>query len=126
MKTVIPYDAKDKVNNLTSSDVQAYRSPGRWKAHPNSSWNKNHVSEFGNRAGYVICFHNKNRELITLATIVGMPFSSQKEIDANAKLIEVSPALLDALVKFTVLDEDHYKDIAGLIQTAKEVIGRLS
>jgi hypothetical protein len=106
--------------------VRASRSSGKWEAIKNSSWSERYVSEFGNRAGYVICHHNRNRELVALATVIGMPFVQQTEIDANAKLIEAAPALLDALEKFTLLDENHYREIAGLIQYAKNVVERLS
>jgi len=106
--------------------VRASRSSGKWQAVKNSSWSEKHVSEFGNRAGYIICHHNRNRELVAVASVIGMPFVDQKEIDANAKLIEAAPALLYALEKFTLLDENHYKDIAGLIQYAKNVVKKLS
>jgi hypothetical protein len=106
--------------------VRASCSSGKWQAVKNSSWSEKHVSEFGNRAGYVICHHNRNRELVAVASVIGMPFVDQKEIDANAKLIEAAPALLDALEKFTLLDENHYRDIAGLIQYAKNVVEKLS
>jgi len=106
--------------------VRAFRSTGKWEAVKNASWSEKHVSEFGNRAGYVICHHNRNRELVAVASVIGMPFVEQKEIDANAKLIEAAPALLEALEKFTLLDENHYRDIAGLIQYAKNVVEKLS
>ena len=45
------------------------------------------------------------------------------EAEANAKLIASAPELLEALKKFTILnDKDHYKDIAGLIQNARMAI----
>ena len=44
------------------------------------------------------------------------------ENEANAKLIAASPLLLDALKKFAMLNEDHYKDIAGLIINARNAI----
>jgi hypothetical protein len=105
--------------------VRAY-SGSKWKAVKNSSWCKNHVKEFGNRAGYVVCYNNRHGELVALCSVIGQPFVNQKEIDANAKLIEAAPALLDALEKFTMLDENHYRDIAGLIQYAKNIVGKLS
>jgi hypothetical protein len=117
------------IKNLHSKpilSVRACRSSGKWEAIKNKSWSEKHVSEFGNREGYVICHRNRNRELVAVASVIGMPFVDQKEIDANAKLIEAAPALLDALEKFTLLDENHYRDIAGLIQYAKNVVGKLS
>ena len=98
------------------------RSPGKWEAHKNSSWGEIHVDEFGKRSGYVICYHNRNRELVTLASVIGQPFVLQSEIDANAKLIAAAPELLRALERFTILDESQYKDIAGFIQEAKKVV----
>ncbi len=106
--------------------VRVSRSAGKWKAVKNSSWGDDYKSRFGERAGYVICHHNKHREFIAIACVIGMPFVEQKEIDANAKLIEAAPALLDALEKFTLLDENHYKDIAGLIKYAKNVVHGLN
>jgi hypothetical protein len=67
---------------------------GKWQAVKNSSWSESHIAEFGKRAGYVICTKNKYGELIALASVIGMPFSEQKEIDANAHLISIAPELL--------------------------------
>ena len=130
MKDTLTTNVQPKLFGLPDAkpmlSVRASRSSGKWEAIKNSSWSEKHVNDFGNRAGYVICHHNRNRELVAVASVIGMPFVEQKEIDANAKLIEAAPALLDALEKFTMLDENHYRDIAGLIQYAKNVVDKLS
>lgn len=44
------------------------------------------------------------------------------EDESLSSLIASAPNLLDALEKFTMLNTEHYKDIAGLIINAKEAV----
>ena len=44
--------------------------------------------------------------------------------EANARLIAAAPDLLEALEKFTLLNPDHYKDIAGFIKNAQAAISK--
>ena len=117
--------AHKRAEKPTLLPVQNYRSSGKWEAHKNTSWGERHKSQFGERAGYVIGHHNKHHELITIASVIGMPFVEQKEIDANAKLIESAPALLGVVEKLALLDEGQHGDIAELIQRAKGLVGSL-
>lgn len=96
-------------------------SGNRWIAVANSSWDKRHVEKFGNRSGYVICYKNSNQELAALSTVIGQAFVKQAEIDANARIIEHAPEMSDLIEKFAMLNEDHYKDIAGFIQEARKI-----
>lgn len=105
--------------------VRAY-SGRKWKAVKNSSWSGKHVAEFGNRAGYVVCHNNKHGELVALCSVIGQPFVNQTEIDANARLIELAPEMAEIIEKFAALNEEHYKDIAGLILSAREVSNRFA
>ena len=110
----------------TVLSVRASRSSGKWQAVKNSSWGEEHKKIFGDKEGFVICVKNSNREMVAIASVSGYFGQEQKQVAANAKLIEAAPALLEALEKFTMLNENHYRDIAGLIQYAKNVFEKLS
>lgn len=101
-------------------------SKPQWQAVKNSSWGTSHQENFGNRSGYVICYNNKHRELVALASVVGQPFVPQSEIDANAAFIAAAPEMLDILEKFTMLNEEHYKDIKGFILSARQIVEQLN
>jgi hypothetical protein len=98
----------------------------KWQAVKNSSWSERHVSEFGDRSGYVICHKNTNGELVGVATVIGMPFVEQKEIDANARLIESAPELFLIVKEFysitegpfdnPLIKEDLFNKMENLIQ----------
>jgi hypothetical protein len=96
----------------------------KWKAVKNSSWGGNHVKDFGNRAGYVVCHNNRHGELVALCSVIGQLFVNQTEIDANARLIELAPEMAEMIEKFSILNEEHYKDIAGFILSARELSDR--
>lgn len=68
-------------------------TPGPWKAHVNSSWSEQHLADFGKRKGHVIVSKKKD----CIASIIGIPSEQQEVIDANARLIERAPELLDQL-----------------------------
>jgi hypothetical protein len=102
--------------------VRAY-SGRKWKAVKNISWGENHVKDFGNKAGYVVCHNNRHGELVALCSVIGQPFINQIEIDANARLIELAPEMAKLIENFAILDE-NYKDIAGLILSARELSKR--
>lgn len=93
---------------------------GKWKMVPNSSWGEKHKENFGERAGYVICHYDRG-QLCAHASIIGMPFRSQEEIDANAKLITTAPEMLDLLVVM-VGRADSLKYNHDIITKAKEII----
>lgn len=82
------------MDTLSKKALRTY-SGNKWQAHKNSSWGEQHIKKFGNRSGYVICYNNKHRELVALASVIGQPFVTQAEIDANAKLIAKCPELLE-------------------------------
>lgn len=103
--------------------VRAY-SGRKWKAVKNSSWGEKHVSEFGNRAGYVVCHNNRIGKMVALCSVIGQPFVNQTEIDANARLIELAPEMAELIEKFAILNEEHYKDISGFILEARELSER--
>lgn len=103
--------------------VRAY-SGRKWKAVKNGSWGENHVSKFGNRAGYLVCHNNRHGELVALCSVIGQPFVNQTEIDANARLIELAPEMAELIEKVAILNEEHYKDIAGFILSARELSER--
>jgi phage terminase large subunit len=98
----------------------------KWQAVKNSSWSERHAIEFGDKSGYVICNKNTNGELVGVATVIGMPFVEQKEIDANARLIESAPELYSIVKEFysvtkgafndPVIQEDLFNKIENLIQ----------
>lgn len=71
-------------------------SKGEWQALKNDSFGEDHKILFKDRSGYVICHRNRN-ELLTLATVSGYFKMTQREIEANAKLIAAAPDLLEAL-----------------------------
>ena len=80
--------------------------------------------KFGSREGYVVSYNNKHGELAALCSVIGQPFVNQTEIDANARLIELAPEMAELIEKFAILNEDHYKDIAGFILSARELSKR--
>lgn len=47
-----------------------------------------------------------------------------EDIDAMAKMQEQNIELLAALEKFTILNPDHYRDIAGFINHAKDLVDK--
>lgn len=49
----------------------------------------------------------------------------QTEIDANARLIELVPEMAGLIEKVAMLNEQHFKDIAGFILKARELSNRL-
>lgn len=49
----------------------------------------------------------------------------QTEIDANARLIELAPEMAGLIEKVAMLNEQHFKDIAGFILKARELSNRL-
>ncbi len=122
MKTELPN--KEEAINMLS--VRASISTGKWKAVKNKSWGEEHKKAFGDNEGFVICVKNRHSELVAIASVYCGFGENKNELPANAKLIAAAPALLEALEKFTLLDENHYRDIAGLIQHAKNVIKELS
>lgn len=103
--------------------VRAY-SGRKWTAYKNSSWGTEHKSNFGNRPGYVVSYNNRHNELVALCSVIGQPFVNQTEIDANARLIELAPEMAELIEKFAILNEKHYKDIAGFILSARELSER--
>lgn len=76
----------------------------------------------GNHNMIQIYATNDDLELICKVWKDGILHNREQDFEANAKLIAASPELLVALERFTVLDTNHYKDIAGLIQSAREVV----
>lgn len=120
-ETVINHE--NGINATRFLAVRAY-SGRKWKAVKNSSWSENHVKDFGNRAGYVVCHNNMHGELVALCSVIGQPFVNQTEIDANARLIELAPEMAELIEKFAILKEEHYKDIAGFILSARELSER--
>jgi len=106
--------------------VRASISPGKWKAVKNKSWGEEHKKVFGDNEGFVICVKNRHQELITIASVHCSFGETRNDLPGNAKLIAAAPALLDVLEKITLLDENHYRDIAELIQHAKNVVKELS
>jgi hypothetical protein len=97
----------------------------QWQAIPNSSWGERYKEQFGDRSGFVICYNNKHQELTPLCSIIGQPFVPQQEIDANARLIALAPQMAKLVEKLAILDEKHYRDIAGFIIEARELSKKL-
>lgn len=100
------------------------RSRGKWEAVKNSSWSEMHVSSFGNRPGYVICYQNKNSEMVALASVIGQSFVSQNEIDANAKLIELCPDMALFIEKIQSLETTD-KEFKNIIAEARELYQKM-
>lgn len=96
----------------------------------NSSWGEKHVSTFGNRDGYVICHNNNTRELVAVASVIGIPSVPQEEITANAKLIASAPKMLAALIEIAEGKGRYNEDrlthaeniIEDMVYLAKEAI----
>lgn len=65
---------------------------------------------------------NDDLELICKVWKDGILHKRDQDFEANARLIAASPELFKSLERFTLLDPDHYKDIAGLILSARESI----
>jgi len=63
-------------------------------------------------------FHDK----MDLSLNAGRKAYAQAIIDTYEELERVNEELLEALRKFTILNTDHYKDIAGFIESAREAI----
>jgi hypothetical protein len=99
-------------------------SGGKWTAIKNNSWGAEHVTQYGNRAGYVICYKNRNNEFVALCSVIGQPFVNQTEIDANARIIELAPEMAAIIKSISILNEEHYKDIAGFILASRELCNR--
>ena len=91
-------------------------SPGPWKAVKNSSWGEQHKSQFNDREGYVICIDRS--ELIAVASVIGMPFVEQAEIDGNANILA---AALD-LYRATKAANDMLKTCFPGFQYSEEAI----
>lgn len=68
----------------------------KWITVRNSSWGEDNKKIFGDKPGYLICFKNSNREIVTLASVIG---ASHEEAEANAKLISAAPDLLEAATR---------------------------
>lgn len=71
---------------------------GPWTPLPNNSWGEYHKLNFGEREGFVVC-HTERGQSAAIASVIGMPFRSQQEIDANAKLIAAAPDMLNSLLE---------------------------
>lgn len=113
------------VNSLSLYAAYHNCSKGKWIVLPNSSWGDDHKNKHGNHPGFVICHYDSHNQLVVIADII-VPFKKiTSEIEANAKLMALAPELAKALIPFTVLNEDHYKDIAGFIKQAKEIVNTL-
>ncbi|HRH59456.1 MAG TPA: hypothetical protein PL045_02750 [Chitinophagaceae bacterium] len=108
----------NEVKNVRQSATHAY-SGRKWKAIKNSSWGEEHVSKFGDKPGYVICYNNRHGELVALASVIGQPFVSQTEIDANAKLIASSPEMLRLIEKIAMLNSENRSDIMEIVVAAR-------
>jgi hypothetical protein len=93
-------------------------SGNKWKAIKNSSWGINHVSNFNDRPGYVICYNNKTNELIPLCSVIGQPNVTQLEIDSNAILIENSP-LMAILIEKIAFDDTI--DLEYIVTEARKI-----
>jgi hypothetical protein len=105
----------------TKTSALTCHSGNKWQAIKNGSWGEAHKQSFGDRAGYIICYGKK---LSTVCSVIGQPFVNQTEIDANARLIELAPEMAQLIQKFAILNEDHFKDIAGFISAARELSER--
>ena len=103
-------------------------SKGMWQAFPNNSHSESYREQFGARAGYVVCYENRRSgkaELTALCSVIGQPFILQREIDANARLIELAPEMAKLIEGIAVMNEDHFKDINGFILEARRLAGKL-
>lgn len=81
------------------------------KAVKNSSWGEDHKTAFGDRAGYVIC-RKRNRELEAVASVIGVPFVPQEDIDATAALLAYAPTLY----RFAVMMANHDRGCAPSVE----------
>lgn len=99
-------------------------SGAKWQAVKNTSWGESHKEKFGERAGYVICYQ-KQGQTMALCSVIGQPFVNQTEIDANARLIELAPEMANIIEKIAILNEEHFKYIAGFILLARELYNKL-
>jgi hypothetical protein len=100
--------------------VRGY-SGKKWTAVKNSSWSERHKQVFGERAGYVICYE-KAGELTALCSVIGQPFVTQEEIDANAKLIASAPEMAALISQIAQLDEQEHADIQEIILAARKLV----
>lgn len=97
------------------------KSGYKWQAHVNSSWGESHQISFGNKKGFVICYENRNNQLVPLASVIGQFQVSQQEIEANAKLIEKAPKMAQLINELAGLNEDLHEDLSAIIRRAKDI-----
>ena len=83
----------------------------KWKAVKNSSWGIDHISRYGDRTGYVICYNNKNNETIPLCSVIGQFNIAQTEIDANAILITNAPEMAKFIEKIAFDENFNLENI---------------
>jgi len=126
----------EKISSKTSSQSDLFEhskevpsvlrlySGNKWEAIKNSSWGIPHKENFGERAGYVICYKSSG-ELTALCSVIGQPFIRQVEIDANAHLIELAPDMAKIIEELAILDEEHCTNISELILRARELATQL-
>jgi hypothetical protein len=91
-----------------------------WESTPNSSWGIQHKEAFGERAGYVVC-SRKGAELHAVCSVIGQPFVTQEEIDANAKLIASAPEMAALISQIAQLDEQEHANIEEIILAARKL-----
>lgn len=87
----------------------------KWITVRNSSWGEDNKKIFGDKPGYLICFKNSNREIVTLASVIG---ASREEAEANAKLISAAPDLLEAAIAIIANADDRimHLDYEGITE----------